>query len=452
MFKDNIFRSYDIRGLYSKEFDEEFAKELGKAVAVFLKNDKNEIVVGRDVRIGSESLAKALIEGITDMGVDVLDIGITTTPITFFASSYLGKCGSVMVTASHLPPEYNGFKILDSDGTMIGKEAGLLKIKEIIENGLEKSNERGIVRKYDKILDDYENFVLPKINIARKMKIVIDPANSVGSIVAPRIFEKAGCEVVVINGELDGTFPSRPSEPKAENIQSLKETVVKENADIGMAFDGDCDRILFVDNNGNVIESSSSIIMMFAEHYLKDNRGAHITFDLGCSMALEEMIKKNGGVPEETKVGTSHIKADMKKNNSIIGGESSNHMYFSDIYNFDDAIFAGLKMTEIISKSNTTLSEKIKSFPSYYYLPELEFECEDSKKEIVMKKIKDKFKQSGLRFSELDGFKLYYDDGWVLWRSSGTSPCMRIYIEAKEKERLEELKEFARIELEKAMG
>jgi phosphomannomutase/phosphoglucomutase len=328
-----------------------------------------------------------------------------------------------------------------------------LDIKKIVENGeFGEVHKSGRVRTYDKIIEDYERFVLPKIDIKRKMKVVIDPANSVGSIVAPRMFENAGCEVVMINDKLDGVSPSRPWEPKAENIQALKDRVVKENADIGMAFDGDCDRVLFVDNEGKVIDSSSLIIMFFAEHYLKENKGACVTFDLGCSMAVEEMIKENGGVPVETKVGTSYIKADMKKNGSIIGGESSNHLYFSDVYNFDDAIFAGLKMAEIISKLQIPLSEKIKSFPSYYYLPESEFECADSKKEAVLQRIKDKFKTSGLRFSELDGFKLYYDDGWVLWRPSGTSPCMRIYIESKKKERLEELREFAKAELVKAMG
>ncbi len=450
MFNQNIFRSYDIRGVYKKEFDEEFAENLGRAFATFIGKDK-EVVVGHDVRLSSDSLSKALIRGLVSAGCDVIDVGLVTTPLLYFSVAHLNKAGGIMITASHNPPEFNGFKMVGKMGEPIAEGSGMGKIKDIVVNSkYTKPVKNGKVERYEKIFDDYASFVLRKIKVKNKLKVVLDTCNSTAGLIAPRLFEQAGCEVITINKELDGSFPSRPPEPKVENLQALQEAVKASNADLGVAYDGDGDRAVFVDENGNVIDSGSLIIMMFAEHYLKGRKQAKIVFDLSCSIAVEDMIKNFGGIPVITAVGTSNIKKSMAEENAIFGGESSNHMYFADTFNFDDAVFASLKMAEIVSEVGS-LSEKIKSMPQYPYIAEWEFECPDDKKFEVINNMKDKFRQSGKKLSDLDGVKLMWNDGWVLWRVSNTRPQIKVYAEAKNDERFEELKNFARDELTNAM-
>jgi phosphomannomutase/phosphoglucomutase len=449
MFNQNIFRSYDIRGVYGKDFDEEFAEKLGRAFATFIGGE--EVTVGHDVRLSSDGLSKALIKGLTVGGCDVIDVGLVTTPLLYFSVAHLGKSGGIMITASHNPPEFNGFKIVGKMGEPIAEGSGMEKIKEIIKNGEYSTPERsGRVKSCDRLFDDYANFVLGKIKIKKRLKVVLDTCNSVGGLVAPTLFKKAGCEVIAINEDLDGSFPCRAPEPRVDNLQALQEAVRASNADFGVAYDGDSDRAVFVDENGRIVDSGSLIIMMFAEHFLKTNRQSKIVFDLSCSVAVEEMIRKFGGVPIVTAVGTSKIKKGMKDGNAIFGGESSNHMYFADTFNFDDAVFASLKMAEIISEIGS-LSEKIKSMPQYPYIAEWEFECPDERKFKVIENMKENFRKSGENISDLDGLKVNWDDSWVLWRVSNTRPQIKVYVEAKTDDRFEELKNFAKDELTKAM-
>jgi phosphomannomutase/phosphoglucomutase len=449
MFNKNIFRSYDIRGVYGKDFDEKFAEDLGRAFATFIGT--KEVIVGRDVRLSSESLSKALIKGLTDGGCDVIDVGLVTTPLLYFSVAHLGKSGGIMITASHNPPEFNGFKIVGKMSEPIAEGSGMGKIKGIIMSGKYSMPENiGKVKRYDRLFDDYANFVLKKIKIKKRLKVVLDTCNSVGGLVAPGLFEKAGCEVIAINKDLDGSFPSRPPEPKADNLQALQEAVRMNSADLGVAYDGDSDRAVFVDEKGNVIDSGSLIIMIFAEHFLKKSKDSKVVFDTGCSFAVEDIIKQLGGIPIITAIGTSNIKKGMGEENAIFGGESSNHMYFADTFNFDDAVFASLKMAEIISETGS-LYEKVKSLPKYPYMAEWVFEYSDEEKFKVIESMKKKFRHSGKDMSDLDGIKLMWNDGWVLWRVSNTAPQIKVYVEAKTDERFEELKNFAKDELTKAM-
>jgi phosphomannomutase / phosphoglucomutase len=460
----NAFRSNDIRGVYGLDFDEDFADALGRSFGMFLRGKGDNIgnvVIGRDIRRGSDTLAKALISGLTKAGFAVTDIGLCTTPLFYFTVKKLGKSGGIMVTGSHLPPEHNGFKIVDKNGAMVGSGAGLEEVREIIvKKGYEGTDaaQPGVATQYQDAAKAYMEFVLRKLKISkdRKLKVVVDTCNSVGGLVGPELFRRAGCEVVAIHEEMDSSFPSRPPEPRPENLSRLQGEVVHKKADLGVAYDGDADRVVFVDNEGKVVESSSIVIMMFAEHYLtkdKASEGAVVVFDLGCSMALPEMISSYGGKPVETKVGTAAIKEKMAEHSAIFGGESSNHLYFSDMFGFDDGVYASLKMAEIVSNlpRGMSFADKVRSLPNHHYFPEWEFECADEKKAVALQMIKEKFKSVGVRFSELDGLKLYYGDGWVLWRPSGTKASMKIYIEAKTKERLEQLKAFAKEELERAM-
>jgi phosphomannomutase/phosphoglucomutase len=453
MFNPSIFRSYDIRGVYGKDFDEDFAKVLGKTFANFIsQGQKCEVVVGRDVRLSSESLHNALIDGLSSAGCDVVDIGVVTTPALYFAVSKMGKSGGIMITASHNPAEFNGFKLVGKMAEPIAEGSGLEKIKDaVLRKTYKDSTRKGEVRKYDNIFEDYASFTLGKINLKKRLRVVLDTCNSVAGIFAPKLFEKAGCEVITINEELDGRFPSRSPEPKAEHLEALRKAVKANGADLGVAYDGDGDRAVFVDEEGNVIESGNPIIMIFAEHYLGKKKRPKIVFDLSCSIAVEDTIRRMGGIPVMTAVGISNIKKGMLKEDAVFGGESSNHMYFSDMFNSDDGVFASLKMAEIVSEVGS-LSEKVKSMPHYPYLSEWEFTCPDERKFEVVERLKEKFRKSEFRISELDGLKLVMDDGWVLWRVSNTRPQIKIYVEAKSDERFEELKNFARDELVKMMG
>jgi len=457
-FDKNIFRSYDIRGVYGKDFDDGFAENLGNAFAAFVnardreKPARKTVVVGRDIRLSSESLSRALIKGLTEAGCDVVDVGVVTTPLLYFSVVHLKKDGGIMITASHNPAEFNGFKIVGSVGDPISEGLGLEKIMDSMLKGEHAASPRkGTSGSYTGIFDDYAAFVLPRIKLKRKMKVVLDTCNSVPGLIAPSVLEKAGCEVVTINKELDGTFKSRPPEPRAENLKDLQDAVRANGADLGIAYDGDGDRAVFVDETGKIIDSGNAIIMIFAEHYLNRNKNSKIVFDLGCSIAVEDTVKRLGGIPVVTPVGTANLKKGMLGERAIFGGESSNHMYFSETFNFDDAVFASLKMAEIISEIGS-LSEKLDSLPNYPYLSEWDFECPDEKKFGVVGSLKEKFKNSGVRFSELDGVKLMWDDGWVLWRASNTRPQVKVYLEAKSDERFEELKNFAKAELLEAMG
>jgi len=454
----NVFRSYDVRGVYGKDFDESFAENLGKAFATFInaraegKPAVRTVAVGRDIRLSSESLSRALIKGLTDAGCDVVDIGTVPTPTLYFSVVHLKTDGGIMVTASHNPPEFNGFKLVGRAGDPISDGLGLEKIKDVVlGRKYANADRKGTARRYTKIFDDYASFVLPMISLKRSLKVVLDTCGSVPGLLAPGVLEKAGCEVITINRDLDGTFKLRSPEPKADNLKDLQDAVTANRADLGIAYDGDGDRAVFVDETGNVIDSGSAIIMIFAEHYLKRNAGSKVAFDLGCSAAVEDMIKNLGGVPIVTPVGTANLKRSMISEKAIFGGESSNHMYFSETFNFDDAVFASLKMAEIISEIGS-LSKKLGSMPKRPYLSEWDFECQDEKKFGVIGRLKDKFRTSGMRFSELDGVKLLRDDGWILWRASNTRPQVKVYLEATSGERFEELKNFAKAELLEAMG
>ena len=457
-FDKNIFRSYDIRGIYGKDFDDGFAENLGSAFATFInerdkeKSAEKTVVVGRDIRLSSESLSRALIKGLTEAGCNVVDVGVVPTPLLYFSVMHLKKDGGIMITASHNPPEFNGFKIVGSIGNPISEGLGLEKIRDhMLNEKYAASPRKGTVESYTKIFDDYTGFVLPKIKLKTKLKVVLDTCNSVPGLIAPSVLEKAGCEVITINKDLDGTFKARPPEPRAETLKDLQDAVRTNGADLGIAYDGDGDRVVFVDDTGKIIDSGSAIIMIFAEHYLNRNKNSKIVFDLGCSIAVEDTIKRLGGIPVVTPVGTANLKKGMIEERAVFGGESSNHMYFSETFYFDDAVFASLKMAEIISEIGS-LSKKLNSMPNYPYISEWDFECPDEKKFYVVGSLKEKFKKSGIRVSELDGVKLMWDDGWVLWRASNTRPQVKVYLEATSNERFEELKNFAKDELLKAMG
>ena len=442
---NSIFRAYDIRGVFGEDLTEEVATRIGAAFAIFVGEDK-EVLVARDVRLSGEKLREALVSGLLS-GCDVTDVGIVPTPLLYFAINRLQKDAGIMITASHNPPEWNGFKAFSRKGSIYGKD--MEKVKQIAkEVDLERlGKKRGKLRSYKRTIQEYMDFAMNKIEIRRKLKVVADTANGTCGLVAPTLFKRLGCKILTLNRNPDGTFPAHLPEPKEETLGELKREVVKNKADLGVGYDGDGDRAVFVDEKGNVIPGDLTLLV-FAKDVLQKSKGAKIVYELSCSMAVEEYVKKLGGIPIVERVGHTFIMDRMIEENALFGGEKSSHFYFSECYGVDDAVFASLRMAEILSKSSEKLSEIVDSLPKYPSIYEKNFECPDNLKFAAIEKLRARFKDYGLTILDMDGVKVLDKDGWVLLRPSNTEPIIRVSAEAKTEKKLEELYEFARKELE----
>lgn len=439
----NIFRAYDVRGIYGKDLNENFAVLLGKAFGTFIGQGK-KIVVGKDYRISGDKLKHSFIMGLIAVGCDVVDIGSVTTPMVYFAVKKHNLDGGVEVTASHNPAEWNGFKMTREGGILCSQGFGMEEIREIFASEKFTSPSRiGQVSTLD-ISNDYTNFILSKINTPRKLKIVIDPGNGAACVIAENIFMKAGHEIVVINGTPNGNFPSRPSEPLEDNVTKLKEEIVKVKADMGVAFDGDADRLALVDDLGRFVWSGNITIPIFSEYYLSKNKNAKIVYDICCSSYIEEFIKQKGGIPIASRVGHSFVMNKMLEENAVFGGEYSNHLYFSEVFGFDDAIFAGLKMAEIIGSHTEPFSEIVNGIHRYPASKISEIHCSDETKFQIVEKIGRRLETEGFRILNIDGVKAFdKDDNWVLIRASNTTPMIKINSEAKTEQRMKELFDYA---------
>jgi len=442
MVNEHIFRAYDVRGIFGRDLTTEVAERIGKAFGSFIGSGK-EIIVGRDARLSGDALKNALISGLTSVGCNVIDIGVVPTPVLYFSIEYLNKDGGVMITASHNPPEWNGFKLCGRNGVSVSENLGLDKVKEIfMEQKFNKAG-KGSVNHREEIIDEYIKFVTGRVKLKKKLKVVLDTGNAVCTLTAPEILENLGCEVVTINKELDGRFPNRSPDPTEEALLVLSQVVLKERADLGIAFDGDGDRVAFVDEKGRYMSSGNLTIPIFASAILKTNRNSKIVFDVCCSNVVGEIIKVNGGIPLVNRVGRAYIRKRMLEEGAIFGGEHSNHLFFSDIFGFDDGVFAGIKMVELLSNSEKNLSNFVDAIPVYPSIPVKEIVCADNVKFDVMKNLKKRFSSLGYKMVDLDGVKIVNGDGWVLIRPSNTLPVIKINSEAKTMMKAKELFNFA---------
>jgi len=441
MISEGIFRAYDIRGVYGKDLTEEVAKRIGRSIASYIDGEGKNMLVGKDVRHSSEPLASALIDGMLSGGLNVEDIGTVTTPLLNFASVHYGKTGGVMVTASHNPPEWNGFKIWLKTG-FISMGMGMEDLRELVLRGRFKSTFRGKLRRNPNAILDYENYVAEKISVERNIRIVADPGNGSCSILTPSIFEKTGIEVIAINAEPDGSFPAHPPEPSEATLADVKRLVLDKKADFGVGFDGDGDRAVFIDDKGRIV-SGTSIFTLLAEEYLKRNKGAPIVYEVSCSMMIEEVIRAYGGKPILSRVGHTYIVDKMLKEKAVFGGETSGHFYFMELYGFDDAIYASLKVAEILSRRDEKLSEIIDSMPKYPRMPGKNFECPDEVKFKVVNELSEEFNRMGYETLTIDGVKVIEDNGWFLIRASNTQPLVRLTVEAKDEDSLNKLASLA---------
>jgi phosphomannomutase/phosphoglucomutase len=445
---DHIFRAYDIRGIFGDDLTEEVATRIGAAFAKFI--DGKTVVVGRDVRISGEKLRDALISGLVSR-CDVTDVGVVPTPLLYFAANRLKRDAGIMVTASHNPPQWNGFKAFRGQkGSIYGKDMQIIRDYAKAVDLKKLSEKRGKAASHEGIIGEYQDFVQSKIQLGRKLKIVADTANGTCGLVAPALFERLGCEILTLNKEPDGTFPAHLPVPKEETLGELMKEVVQQKADFGVGYDGDGDRAVFIDEKGKLIPGDLTLLI-FAKDALQKHPRGKVVYELSCSMAVEEYVKKLGGIPLVERVGHTFIMDKMIREQALLGGEKSSHFYFADIYGMDDGTFASMKLAEILSKSDETLSEMVAALPQYPSVYEKNFEVSDSRKFAVIENVRSQFKRFGLKTLDIDGVKLIEEDGWVILRASNTEPVIRVSAEARTKEKLNKLYYFAVTELNKAM-
>ncbi len=431
-----IFREYDIRGIVGDDLTEEVAVGIGLAYGTFLRRSGGkEAVVGRDVRLSSEPLAKALIEGIVKTGCNVLDVGVVPTPVLYFSIMHYEKDGGVMVTGSHNPVEYNGFKLCRGISSLFGDQ--IQALRKIMEKGGFCEGE-GSVEK-DNPVPSYIDYVLRRIKVGKRLKVAVDAGNGTAGEIAPEIFRALGCEVIELYCEPDGRFPNHLPDPTVpELMKDLMDTVKKENADVGLGFDGDADRLGAVDEDGNMIYGDK-LLALFAKDILKGER-LKVVFDVKCSQALAEFIESMGGEPIMWKTGHSLIKAKMKEENAPLGGEMSGHMFFADnYYGYDDAIFAACRLLQLMSNEERSLGGLISEIPRYVSTPEIRVQAAEESKFGIVKQVSEYFRKQ-YKTVDIDGVRVLFPDGWGLLRASNTQPVLVMRFEAKSEESLEKIK------------
>ena len=439
--KKEIFREYDIRGIYGEDMNEETAYLIGRAYGTKLKEiGKNKTVLAHDNRLSSPILSEYMIKGLTESGIDVLDLGLATTPMCYFGANYYGTNASMMITASHNPKEYNGFKF-SYNGIHNAYGDSVREIYRII-NSKEFSTGNGKVEKVD-LSEAYINLVLDKIKLGnRKIKVVYDPGNGTTSIIADKIFERLDVDSIPICNVSDGTFPSHHPDPCVyANLQMLKEKVLETGADLGIGYDGDGDRVGFIDNQGNMIETDKFLIIMWRYLYDKVDK-KECLFDVKCTKALEDELVKLGVKPVEYRTGNSYTRAASAEGNYPLSGELSGHVYFRDKWpGYDDGIYAGMRLIELLSNTDKPLSSLLDGINKYYSTEEIKIKVDEDKKFAIIDKMKEYSLSKGYETVTLDGSKSKFNDGFALVRASNTGPNITMRFEATSQERLKEIQD-----------
>ncbi len=433
-----IFREYDIRGVVGKDLTESVAQYLGKGIGTFLKQrGAKKITVGGDIRLSTEMLRENLIDGLTSTGVDVINLGQVPTPVQYFSLHKLGVDGGVQITGSHNPPEFNGFKVSLKTEPVYGQD--IQKIREIIESGKFEAG-TGKIDNYN-IIPDYIDDLVGRLQLQRPVKVIIDCGNGAASLVVHELFTRLGAEVRFLFCEPDGRFPNHHPDPVVvEYIQDLIREVKHSDAELGIGFDGDADRIGVVDEKGEIIWGDR-LLILFARDILREHPGSKILFDVKCSQALPEAIEKAGGEPLMWKTGHSLLKKKMKETRALLGGEMSGHIVFAhNFYGFDDAIYAAARLLELLSRDLRPIRDYIADVPEYFSTPEIRAETiDDAEKFKIARKAAEYFK-AHYNVIDIDGVRILFGDGWGLVRPSNTQPVIVLRFEARTPERLEEIK------------
>lgn len=431
----SIFREYDIRGLAERDFAEDFALLLGKILGTMVRRRGGaRVSVGRDCRLTSDAYAEALIAGLASTGLQVYDLGICPTPLLYFSLFHLDLDGGVEVTASHNTSEYNGFKLCLGKDTLYGEQ--IQEIRSKMESNDFAEETGGKVERYE-IVPPYQRHLLQDVRkLKRPLKIVVDAGNGVGGPVAPAIFRRLGCTVWEIGCIPDGNFPLHHPDPTVtENLQILIEKVRAENADVGFAYDGDADRIGVVDEKGGIIWGDE-LLVLFARDVLQRHPNATIVSEVKCSQRLYDDIAKRGGVPIMWKAGHSLLKAKLNEAQALLAGELTGHMFFKERYfGYDDAIYASVRLLEILSNSDRPLSALLADLPKTVSTPEIRIACPDERKFIIADLAKDYFRKH-YDIIDIDGVRVQFPDGWGLIRASNTQPALVLRFEARTADQL----------------
>jgi phosphomannomutase/phosphoglucomutase len=430
MISESIFRENDIRGTYPEELNESVIKEIAKGIAKkCFQEDISSIVVARDGRLSGESLLTNFCDAIAQYGIDVNNIGLATSPMLYFAAKKENSKSGVMITGSHNPKNYNGIKMVINDNSVSGSE-----ILSLIKNDetLNDSSVGNIIN--SDIKEIYISEILKNIDTdISELKVVIDSGNGAAGFIAPELFKRLGCDVIELYSEVDGNFPNHHPDPgKLENLEDIISEVKNKNADIGFAFDGDGDRVGLITNLGDMIFPDKQM-MLFSEDILNRKKGS-IVFDVKCSNHLSNLIFKNGGTPIMAPTGHFHIKKAIKKNNALLGGEMSGHIFFNDKwYGFDDGPYAAVRATEILAKSNRSISEIFREFPESFSTPELNITVTDENKFEIIDRFMANTNIDGDKIL-IDGLRVNFNDGWGLLRASNTTPKLVLRFEGDTEE------------------
>ena len=426
--KPEIFRQYDIRGVVDKDLTRETVEVLGKAIGTyFRRHDRRVVAVGRDCRLSSPDFSEALIQGLLSTGCDAIDLGTIPTPLLYFSIFHKKMEAGVIITGSHNPPEYNGFKMMVGEETLYGP--AILDILHIIQSNTFIQDKAGSRSSYD-IRPEYEEYLVKNINLSRPLTVVVDAGNGTGGVVAVPVFKKLGCDVIPLFCEMDGTFPNHHPDPTLpEALKTLIAKVKDSHADVGLSYDGDADRIGVIDDKGNIIWGDQ-LMIIFSRDVLPSHPGAAVISEVKSSKLLYDEIERLGGRPIMWKTGHSLIKKKIKEEKALIAGEMSGHIFFADrYYGFDDAIYSSARLLEILSRSDIKLSKMLENLPQTFSTPEIRIYASDAVKFKIVDDVKNELAQK-YPIVDIDGVRAQFSKGWGLVRASNTQEVLVLRFEA----------------------
>jgi phosphomannomutase/phosphoglucomutase len=447
--KPEIFRQYDIRGIVDKDLTQETVEILGKAIGTYFRqHNRSHVAVGMDCRLSSPAFSESLNKGLLSTGCDITELGTVPTPLLYFAIFYKKMDAGVMITGSHNPPEYNGFKMMSGEDTLYGP--AIQDIFQIIDSEAFLQDEVGAKKTYD-IVPEYSDYVVENIDMDKPLKVVVDAGNGTGGVVAVPIFKRLGCDVIDLFCDMDGHFPNHHPDPTLpEALEPLITKVAESGADAGIAYDGDADRIGVIDDKGNIIWGDQ-LMILFARDVLPSNPGAPVISEVKASKLLYEEIERLGGRPIMWKTGHSLIKKKIKQEKALIAGEMSGHIFFADrFFGFDDAIYSSARLLEILSRSDKKLSAMLADLPLTFHTPEIRVYASDAVKfkivEMVKKELAEKYP-----IVDIDGVRAQFPKGWGLVRASNTQEVLVLRFEADTEQDLQAIRKEIEKTVERAI-
>ena len=432
-----IFREYDIRGLVDKDLTDEVVRLIGQGFATCIsRQGKRRVAVGRDGRLSSPQFRDPLVQGMVKGGLEVIDVGVCPTPVFYLSLLHLDREGGIMITGSHNPPEFNGFKVCVGKETLYGEQ--IQDLRKIIESKNFVEGQGSV--SFQEIIPIYQNFVLKNIQLKRKLKVVMDSGNGTAGAVAPKILRDLGCEVSELYSEVDGRFPNHHPDPTIpENMTDVIAQVKETGAELGIGYDGDADRIGAVDHLGNIIWGDQ-LMILFSRQILSRHPGATIVSEVKCSQNLYDDIAKHGGRGIMWRAGHSLLKSKIKEEKALLGGEMSGHIFFADRYfGYDDAIYASCRLLEILSQSEKRIPDLLSDVPKTFNTPEIRVDCPDDQKFELVERVKESFRKE-YPIVDVDGVRVLFPNGWGLVRASNTQPALVLRFESKSPERLKEIR------------